>query len=145
AFGDAARRLQAAQKDAPTLPESSDELKDLVRPDLPVRMDEHVKRYLEFYRSDSRGRSIMMSWLRPMGKYEALLRRTLKDRGLPTALVYVSMIESGFDPHTRSRVGAVGLWQFMPKGARIYGLRVDYWVDERKSPERATEAVVRYF
>jgi membrane-bound lytic murein transglycosylase D len=54
------------------------------------------------------------------------------------------MIESGYDPHDRSHKGAVGLWQFLPEGARIYGLRVDYWVDERKDPVRSTEAAARY-
>ena len=54
------------------------------------------------------------------------------------------MIESGFDPLDRSHAGAVGLWQFMPEGGRIYGLREDYWIDERRNPEKATEAFVRY-
>src|SRR5262245_13632454 len=58
--------------------------------------------------------------------------------------MYVAMIESGFDPNDRSHAGAVGLWQFMPEGGRIYGLRNDYWVDERRNPEKATEAFVHY-
>jgi membrane-bound lytic murein transglycosylase D len=63
---------------------------------------------------------------------------------LPRFLLYVSMIESGYDPHDRSHKGAVGLWQFLPEGARIYGLRVDYWVDERQDPLRSTDAAARY-
>jgi membrane-bound lytic murein transglycosylase D len=54
------------------------------------------------------------------------------------------MIESSFDPHDHSHAGAVGLWQFMPDNSKIYGLRVDYWIDERRNPEKATAAWVRY-
>ena len=54
------------------------------------------------------------------------------------------MIESGFDPLDHSHAGAVGLWQFMPEGGRIYGLRIDYWIDERRNPEKATDAFMHY-
>ena len=109
-----------------------------------VRFESHVVRYLEFFKEERRGRSIMASWLRKQGRYRALIEQTLDKHGLPRFLLYVAMIESGYDPHDRSHKGAVGLWQFMPEGARIYGLRVDHWVDERKDPVRSTEAVARY-
>ena len=109
-----------------------------------VRFEAHVIKYLEFYKDDKRGRSIMASWLRKQGRYKELIEQVLDKHKLPRFLLYVAMIESGYDPHDRSNKGAVGLWQFMPEGARIYGLRVDYWVDERKDPVRATEAVARY-
>jgi membrane-bound lytic murein transglycosylase D len=119
-------------------------LGELKLPDLPVRLDPRVVRYLELYKSDARGRAIMTSWLRKQGRWRPLFEDALRRARLPLALVYVSMIESGYDPHDRSRAGAVGLWQFMPEGGRIYGLRTDYWVDERKNPERSTEAFTRY-
>jgi membrane-bound lytic murein transglycosylase D len=109
-----------------------------------VRFEAHVIKYLEFYKDERRGRSIMASWLRKQGRYKALIEQALDKYGLPRFLLYVAMIESGFDPHDRSHKGAVGLWQFMPEGARIYGLRVDYWVDERQDPVRSTEAAARY-
>jgi membrane-bound lytic murein transglycosylase D len=109
-----------------------------------VRFEAHVIKYLEFYKEDRRGRSIMASWLRRQGRYRALIEEALDRHHLPRFLLYVSMIESGYDPHDRSTAGAVGLWQFLPEGARIYGLRVDYWVDERKDPVRATDAAARY-
>src|SRR5262249_818583 len=59
--------------------------------------------------------------------------------------LYICMIESSYDPLDVSRVGASGLWQFMPEGGRIYGLRQDYWVDERNDPERSNEAQMFYF
>ncbi len=113
-------------------------------PDLPVRLDPRVVRYLEFYKSDRRGRAIMGSWLKKQGRWKPLFEDALRRARLPLGLVYVSMIESGFDPLDRSHAGAVGLWQFMPEGGRIYGLRNDYWIDERRNPEKATEAFVHY-
>ncbi len=109
-----------------------------------VRFEAHVIKYLEFYKEERRGRSIMASWLRKQGRYKPLIEQALDKYGLPRFLLYVSMIESGYDPHDHSNKGAVGLWQFLPEGARIYGLRVDYWVDERKDPVRSTEAAARY-
>ena len=127
-----------------TVPTSIPWLSSLKLPDMPVRLDPRVVRYLEFYKTDPKGRSIMTSWLRRQGRYRALMETAMEQAHLPKALLYVSMIESSYDPHDRSHVGAVGLWQFLPEGARIYGLRVDHWVDERKDPEKATLAAMRY-
>jgi membrane-bound lytic murein transglycosylase D len=119
-------------------------LNQLKLPDLPVRLDARVIRYLEFYKDDLRGRAIMSSWLRKQGRWRALFEEALRRAHLPLALVYISMIESGYDPLDKSHAGAVGLWQFMPEGGRIYGLRIDYWIDERRNPEKATAAFARY-
>jgi membrane-bound lytic murein transglycosylase D len=119
-------------------------LSQLRLPDLPVRLDARVIHYLEFYKNDPRGRSIMATWLRKQGRWRALFEDTLRKAHLPLGLVYISMIESGYDPLDKSHAGAVGLWQFMPEGGRIYGLRNDYWVDERRNPEKATAAFARY-
>lgn len=114
-------------------------------PDLPVRFDPHVVRYLEFYRDDPRGRAIMSAWLKRQGRYRALIEAGLAKAGLPRALLYVVMVESGYEPLDRSPAGAAGLWQLMPDGARIYGLRQDFWMDERRDPVASTEAAIRYF
>ncbi|ACY14442.1 lytic transglycosylase domain-containing protein [Haliangium ochraceum] len=120
-------------------------LDELELPDLPVRWHERVIRYLEFYKDDPRGRNIMRAWLRRQGRFRALIVERLRRAGLPEDLLYVAMIESSYDPHTRSRVGAGGLWQFMPAGGRIYGLWIDRWIDERSDPVRSTEAACLYF
>ena len=120
-------------------------LATLKLPDLPVRWDPRLLRYLQFYKEDRRGRAIMSSWLKRQGRYRALIEDALRRAKLPHSLLYVSMIESGYDPYDRSSAGAAGLWQFMTEGGRIYGLRIDHWVDERRNPEKATEAVTRYF
>lgn len=122
-----------------------DWLVGLKLPDLPARVDARVVRYLEFYKNDKRGRATMTAWLRKQGRYRALIEDALTRHGLPHSLLYVAMIESSYDPHDRSGPGAVGLWQFMPEVSKIYGLRIDHWVDERKNPEKSTDAQMRYF
>jgi membrane-bound lytic murein transglycosylase D len=98
-----------------------------------------------FYKNDPRGRSIMTAWLQAQGRYRDVIVSTLRKAKLPEDLLYVSMIESSYDTETKSPAGALGLWQFMRDSGRIYGLREDRWVDERRDPLRATLAVVDYW
>ena len=74
--------------------------------------------------------------------YDSMMRAKLHAGGIPEDMVYLALIESGFDPHAYSRAAAVGMWQFMATTARGVGLRVDWWVDERRDPVRATDAAV---
>ncbi len=120
-------------------------LAKLKMPGFPVHWDERIIKYLEFYKNDPRGRNIMGAWLRDQGKYRSLIVSHLREAGLPQDLIYVCMIESSYDPGDYSRAGAAGLWQFMRHGGRVYGLRIDRWVDERYDPERSTEAVMDYW
>jgi membrane-bound lytic murein transglycosylase D len=130
----------SAQPPAP----DSEWLRALALPDLPVRWDPLVLRYLDYFKNDPRGRAIMANWLRRAGRFRALFEKTLERHGLPKALFYVAMIESGFDTGARSHVGAGGVWQFMPGAARAYGLEVSYWLDARCDPEREADAAARY-
>jgi len=77
-------------------------------------------------------------------RYRAMIDAILDENELPRALAYLPVIESGYIVSNVSRVGAYGMWQFMPATARDYGLRVDWWVDERADPERSTRAAARY-
>src|SRR6185437_4680540 len=78
------------------------------------------------------------------GRYEKMIRAKLKTAGLPQDLTYLALIESGYDPHAYSSAAAVGLWQLMSSTARGAGLRVDWWVDERRDPVRSTDAAIRF-
>jgi membrane-bound lytic murein transglycosylase D len=120
-------------------------LDKLELPDLPVTWTPRLIDYLLFYKNDPRGRSILESWLVAQGRYRDLIVTHLRKARLPVDLLYVSMIESSYDPGTLSSASALGLWQFMPEGGRIYGLRQDRWVDERRDPLRSTIAVVDYW
>ena len=119
-------------------------LRSLAQPDLPVRYDERVVRYLRFYRDAPSGRAIARTWAKKAGRFAPAIRAELARAGLPLDLVWLSLLESGHNPTIASPVGAAGLWQFMPDAARSYGLTVDRWVDERLDPERSTQAAIRY-
>ena len=77
-------------------------------------------------------------------RYESMIRSKLVKGGLPADMYYLALVESGFNPHAYSRAAAVGMWQFMTTTAKGMGLRVDWWIDERRDPVRATEAAVRF-
>ena len=83
--------------------------------------------------------SIQTSLLRS-ARYRKLIDKALAEQKLPKGLAYLPVIESAYMPTLTSRAGAHGIWQFMPDTAREYGLRVDWWVDERADPERSTRA-----
>jgi membrane-bound lytic murein transglycosylase D len=82
--------------------------------------------------------------LERMAAFEPLIHEALQERGLPTDLLYLALIESHFVPTATSRAGAVGIWQFMPATARASGLEVSEYVDERRDPVRSTRAAVRH-
>ena len=113
-------------------------------PELPVRWEPRLVRFLEFFKNDPRGKSILTIWMRRAGRYKEAVRRTLRAKGIPDDLLWLAMIESGFDPAARSPAGAVGLWQFMPETGRQYGLSVDRWEDDRLDPIAATEAAAEF-
>jgi len=119
-------------------------LKSLAMPSLPIVLDEFVIKYLRFYRDSPSGKAIARVWTKKSGRYAAAMRSELARAGVPTELVWLSMIESGHNPTVVSPAGAAGLWQFMPDAGRTYGLTVDRWVDERLDPERSTQAASRY-
>ncbi len=101
-----------------------------------------VLAYIDFF--DGRGKPLLSRWLRRMQRYEPMIREVLSEEGLPEDLIYVAMIESGFNPTTRSPAAAVGLWQFIEPTGLEMGLRIDRHVDERRDPVKATRAAARY-
>ena len=77
-------------------------------------------------------------------RYEPMIRKTFRKAGIPEDMYYLGLVESGYDQHAYSRAAAVGMWQFMTATARGVGLRVDWWVDERRDPMRSTKAAARF-
>ena len=113
--------------------------------DMDVRMYEtqdRVAHYVELFTGRARGH--IADRLERGTRYEPMIRAKLKAGGLPEDMYYLALIESGFDPNAYSRAAAVGMWQFMTSTARDMGLRVDWWVDERRDPVRSTSAAVRF-
>lgn len=101
-----------------------------------------VQYYLDFFKTTARDRFAI--WLDRMPRYEPMIRQRLQAEGLPGDLVYLALIESGFSNTATSRARAVGMWQFMKGTARLYGLRIDRWVDDRRDPFKATDAAARH-
>jgi membrane-bound lytic murein transglycosylase D len=101
-----------------------------------------VLQYLEFFQVDARDRFAI--WLSRLSRYEGMIRERLRSKGLPEDLIYLTLIESGLSNSAVSRARAVGMWQFVAGTARMYGLAVDPWVDERRDPFKATDAAVNY-
>ena len=137
----AASSVVPARPEAPST--ATPWLEGLSLPDLPIRFHDQVVRYLQYFREDPRGRSLMQAWLRRANRYGAMIERTLETEGLPRDLRCVAMAESGFDPTVRSNRGALGLWQFVPRTGSEYELRQDRWIDERMDPVASTRAAAR--
>jgi membrane-bound lytic murein transglycosylase D len=108
-----------------------------------VQVNEHVRHFLDRFQTGYR-RAITESRLVRSGRYLPMILDIFKEKGLPEELAFTAMIESGFNPVAVSRAGAKGLWQFMAPTARLYGLRVDRWLDERLDPEKSTVAAANY-
>ncbi len=111
-------------------------------PDVPIVINNSVDSFIRYFQTS--GRPYFEKWLARIGGYRELVQDILRREGLPEDLFYVALIESGLNPRARSRRRAVGMWQFIRATARRYGLRVNWWIDERMDPEKATEAAARY-
>ncbi len=115
---------------------------DNSRYDFPVTMNSRVEGWIDYF--TGRGRPHMERYLARSSRYIPVMKQILKREGLPEDLVYLALIESGFNVRAKSRAKAVGPWQFIKATGRRYGLRVDGWVDERQDPIRSTEAAAAY-
>lgn len=113
-----------------------------LRETLPRHVNERVQWWIERLRSEERAAFTRL--LEERARYVQLISGKLEERGMPEELVYLAVVESGLSPLAVSRASAVGMWQFMSPTAVQYGLRMDEWVDERRDPERATDAALDY-
>ncbi len=109
---------------------------------VPIVVDPSVQAHIRFFNTSIRNR--FEQWLVRLSRYRPLVENILTEFHLPSDLVFLSLVESGFNPYAYSRAKATGPWQFMKGTAKVYGLRVDSYVDERRDPIKSTVAAARY-
>ncbi len=112
-------------------------------PEIPHSYNRHVQMWLDYFQG--RGKKHMETYLERSTRYLPVMKKILKENGLPEDLVYIALIESGFGFSARSHAGAVGYWQFIRETGRRYDLEINSLIDERRDPIKATHAAVRYF
>lgn len=107
-----------------------------------LRYTPEVKKKIKQYTISQRSASEVL--LGRISIYFPLIESKLRERGMPDDLKYLAVIESGLIPHAKSGVGAAGLWQFMKPTARMYGMKINRTIDERRDPEISTDAALDY-
>jgi LysM repeat protein len=110
--------------------------------DIPVHVNSAVEGWVGYF--TGRGRPFFERYLERSEYFIPYIEPLLRQNGMPTDLVYLAMIESGFNNLARSRAKAVGPWQFMSATGKRYGLMVNWWVDERRDIRKSTLAAVEY-
>lgn len=143
---------EATEEDSQPTQESTEKLltrleeegkeEKVLRPRVPVVINKHVRKWINYFAVKDRAR--FKRFLRRGEVYRDVVETVLEENDLPADLYYLAMIESGYSTHARSWASAVGVWQFIRTTGRIYGLRQDAYVDERRDPIRATEAAARH-
>jgi hypothetical protein len=110
--------------------------------DLPVEMNPSVQKWINYF--TGKGRSMFERYLERSEYFIPFLKPILKNAKAPEDLVYLAMIESGFNNNAKSHARAVGAWQFIAPTGRRYGLNVNWWIDERRDVEKSTVSAIQY-
>lgn len=101
-----------------------------------------VERSISLFSNKIRDRFAL--YLSRSGKYLDIMKDILRKKDVPEDIVFLSLIESGFNPHAYSIAHAAGPWQFIASTAKRYGLEINWWKDERRDPVKSTEAAADY-
>lgn len=137
-----AEQIGDAPDVAPGTPAAASGLLGTARYDLPLEANPWVEAELQFLTGQRR--TVIGRWLQRGDLYGPWVQDVFASYGVPRDLHHLAMVESGYQPTARSRVGALGMWQFMPATGREMGLRIDALVDERMDPVRSTHAAARH-
>lgn len=110
--------------------------------DIPIEWNGRVEDAITYFQTVARGR--FETYLRRSGKYLDLMQNILKEKGLPLDLVWLCLVESGFNPKAYSWARAMGPWQFIASTGRQYNLKRNWWYDERRDFVKSTYAACDY-
>ncbi|MEK6287354.1 MAG: lytic transglycosylase domain-containing protein [Acidobacteriota bacterium] len=102
-----------------------------------------VRQFINYF-TKGRGRATMEAGLQRSVRFREMAQRIFKQEGVPTDLVWLAQVESGWNPYAYSWAAAKGIWQFIPSTGARFGLTQNYWVDERSDPEKSTLSAARY-
>ena len=109
---------------------------------IPLVRNKKVDQFIKYFQTKVKKQ--FKIWLSRYGEYEVLIKTILKEHELPEELMFLAMIESGFNSKAYSRANASGMWQFIYSTGKIYGLERTWYVDERRDPVKATHAACTY-
>ena len=119
-----------------------EETVEIIEGHVPITYNKKVESIIKYYKNQ--GKRYIQKWLNREDKFKEIILPILKEEGVPPELFYVAMVESGLRTDAKSYASAVGPWQFIASTAKIFGLKKDYYIDERRDFEKSTRAAAQY-
>lgn len=116
---------------------------DITTTEIPLDINNLVEKNISFFQT--KGRERMETYLKRASVYFPVMFPIMQEEGVPKELIYLTMVESGVNPDAKSRAKAIGMWQFIRGTGRLYGLKGNFWFDERKNIEKSTRAAAQHF
>lgn len=132
------KTLSARKYNAHVVKQRVQDMESMVNIKYTQETADYIKAYMTFGRNST---ELLMGYAKV---YFPAIEYNLELNDLPEDLKYVAVIESAMRPYAASSAGAAGLWQLMPETAKIYGLEMDEFVDERMDPFKSTEVAIKY-
>ena len=115
---------------------------ELIPGHIPITYNQKVASIIKFFQNE--GRSSFQKWLNRMSTFKPIILPILEEENVPTDIFYLAMIESGLNPKAYSYAHASGVWQFISSTGKMYGLKKNWWIDERRDFEKSTRAAAAY-
>ncbi len=117
-------------------------LNNVVEEEIEIEYNDKTNHWIDYFQGP--GRKHFSRWLVRVGCFQDVIEPILIDVGIPRDLLYLAVIESGLNLSAKSYMKAIGPWQFMTGTGRLFGLRINWWVDERRDIVAATYAAANY-
>jgi hypothetical protein len=105
-------------------------LNNVVEEEIEIEYNRKTEHWIDYFQGA--GRNHFSRWLARVGSFRDIIEPILVDVGIPRDLLYLAVIESGLNLSAKSYMKAIGPWQFMTGTGKVFGLRINWWLDERK-------------